>query len=152
MSHIQIRYNTKNNGGPLKWRVVVDGKEALASHIKVNGHVYGESSSVNGVEKMNIACDGKASWDGTTVQVTTTNPTEPSGFTASKKRSLVKSLTWRVLAIVVTFASIYLLTGEVDTATAGTVLTNSINFVLYYLHERVWLKVPWGKASNRVPI
>lgn len=65
-------------------------------------------------------------------------------MTVSKTRSLAKSLTWRVVAIIVTFASIYFLTGEIITATAGTVLTNSINFVLYYLHERVWLKVTWG--------
>lgn len=65
----------------------------------------------------------------------------------TKKRSLVKSLTWRILAILVTFASIYFLTGELETATAGTVLTNSINFVLYYLHERVWTKVNWGKEK-----
>lgn len=65
----------------------------------------------------------------------------------TKKRSLVKSLTWRILAILVTFASIYFLTGELETATAGTVLTNSINFILYYLHERVWTKVNWGKEK-----
>lgn len=68
-------------------------------------------------------------------------------MTVSKSRSLAKSLTWRVLAIVVTFASIYFLTGELTTATAGTVLTNSINFVLYYLHERVWNSVSWGKSE-----
>jgi uncharacterized membrane protein len=65
-------------------------------------------------------------------------------MTVSRSRSLAKSLTWRVLAIIVTFASIYFLTGEIITATAGTLLTNSINFVLYYLHERVWLKATWG--------
>lgn len=68
-------------------------------------------------------------------------------MTVSKTRSLAKSLTWRVLAIIVTFASIYVLTGEIATATAGTLLTNSINFVLYYLHERVWNSVSWGKAE-----
>jgi adenylylsulfate kinase len=67
----------------------------------------------------------------------------------SKKRSLVKSLTWRVLAIIVTFASIYVLTGEATTATAGTILTNSINFVLYYLHERAWLKSSWGTSKPK---
>jgi uncharacterized membrane protein len=139
MSHIQIRYNTKNNGGPLKWRVIVDGKELLASHVEINGHVYGESSFVDGVEKINIACDGEISWNKTNAKIITANPT------VSKTRSLAKSLTWRVLAIVVTFASIYVLTGELTTATAGTILTNSINFVLYYLHERFWLKIKWGK-------
>lgn len=68
---------------------------------------------------------------------------------STKKRSLVKSLTWRVLAVVVTFASIYFLTGEVETATAGTVLTNGINFILYYLHERAWLKVSWGTKESK---
>lgn len=139
MSHIQIRYNTKNSGGPLKWRVIVDGKELLASHVEINGHVYGESSFVDGVEKINIACDGEISWNKTDAKITTANRG------ASKARSLAKSLTWRVLAIVVTFASIYVLTGELTTATAGTILTNSINFVLYYLHERFWLKIRWGK-------
>lgn len=144
MSHIQIRYNTKNNGGPLKWRVIVDGKELLASHIQINGHVYGESSFVDGVEKINIACDGEISWNKTDVKITTASFTESDAPTSSKARSLAKSLTWRVLAIVVTFASIYVLTGELTTATAGTLLTNSINFVLYYLHERFWLKIKWG--------
>ena len=68
-------------------------------------------------------------------------------MTVPKTRSLAKSLTWRVVAIIVTFASIYFLTGEIITATAGTVLTNSINFVLYYLHERVWNSISWGKAE-----
>lgn len=65
----------------------------------------------------------------------------------TKKRSLVKSLTWRILAIVVTFASIYFLTGQIDTATAGTVIANSVNFILYYFHERAWNAVSWGKTK-----
>ncbi len=63
----------------------------------------------------------------------------------SKKRSFAKSITWRILAIIVTFASIYFVTGETNTATAGTILTNTINFILYYLHERVWNNIKWGK-------
>jgi adenylylsulfate kinase len=65
----------------------------------------------------------------------------------TKKRSFAKSITWRILAIIVTFCSIYFLTGETDTATAGTILTNTINFILYYLHERVWNSTEWGKIN-----
>lgn len=144
MSHFQIRYNTKNSGGPLKWRVIIDGKETLASHIEIDGHVYGESSFVDGDEKINIACDGKIHWDGASAKITTDTAAQPRTLASSKSRSLVKSLTWRVLALIVTFASIYVLTGELTTATAGTLLTNSINFILYYLHERAWLKTSWG--------
>jgi hypothetical protein len=71
LSHIQIRYNTKNNGGPLKWRVIVDGEELLASHIEVHGYLYGESSIVDNTEKMNIACDGEIYWDETVARIIT---------------------------------------------------------------------------------
>lgn len=71
MSHIQIRYNTKNNGGPLKWRILVDGEESLASHVEVRGYLYGEQSMVDGTEKMNLACDGEIYWNGTDAKVVT---------------------------------------------------------------------------------
>lgn len=69
--HFQIRYNTKNNGGPLKWRIIADGEEILASHIAIRGYVYGESSVVDGDEKMNMSCDGKIYWDGTRAEIIT---------------------------------------------------------------------------------
>jgi hypothetical protein len=69
--HFQIRYNTKNNGGPLKWRIVADGEETLASHIAIHGYVYGESSVVDNDEKINIACDGKIYWYGTRAEIIT---------------------------------------------------------------------------------
>jgi hypothetical protein len=69
--HFQIRYNTKNNGGPLKWRIIADGEEHLASHIEIQGYVYGESSVVDGDQKMNIACDGKIYWRGTRAKIET---------------------------------------------------------------------------------
>jgi uncharacterized membrane protein len=64
---------------------------------------------------------------------------------ATKKRSLAKSLTWRVIAIVSTFGIGYLMTGSLTFAASLTFVSNLINFILYYLHERVWLKLDWGK-------
>lgn len=66
----------------------------------------------------------------------------------AKSRSLVKALTWRVVAVFVTFVCIYALTGEAKLAGAGTVLTNGINFVLYYFHERTWDKISWGRLHR----
>jgi adenylylsulfate kinase len=63
----------------------------------------------------------------------------------TKSRSLVKSFTWRIVAIAVTFICIYILSGQIKLASTGTLLTNSINFVLYYFHERLWDKVQWGR-------
>jgi adenylylsulfate kinase len=67
---------------------------------------------------------------------------------ASKSRSLVKSLTWRIVAIVTTFLSIYVITGRLEFALQGTVLTNTVNFILYYAHERIWNQVSWGRSKD----
>ena len=64
---------------------------------------------------------------------------------ASKKRSLLKSVTWRVIAIVSTLLIGYGMTGSWEFALSLTVVSNVINFILYYIHERVWLQVDWGK-------
>jgi uncharacterized membrane protein len=66
----------------------------------------------------------------------------------SKKRSLAKSLTWRVIAIVSTLLIGYAMTGSWAFALSLTLVSNGINFVLYYLHERVWLQVSWGKGRK----
>jgi adenylylsulfate kinase len=63
----------------------------------------------------------------------------------SKSRSLIKSLTWRIVALITTFISIYIVSGKLSVAWAGTFLTNGINFILYYLHERAWNKTSWGR-------
>ena len=62
-----------------------------------------------------------------------------------KSRSLIKSFTWRVVALITTFISIYIVSGKLSVAWAGTFLTNGINFILYYLHERAWNKTSWGR-------
>ena len=69
VQHIQVRYNTKVENTNLYWRVIVNGKESLASHIEIHGYVYGESSMVDGDIKMNIACDGKIYWHGTRAEI-----------------------------------------------------------------------------------
>lgn len=66
----------------------------------------------------------------------------------AKLRSLFKSLTWRVIAVFTTFICIYIITGELKLAGAGTILTNTINFILYYVHERVWDKIQWGRKVD----
>jgi len=64
----------------------------------------------------------------------------------SKRRSLAKSFTWRIIAILSTFIVGYVLSGSLALAASFSFLSNLINFVLYYFHERVWLRVNWGKS------
>jgi uncharacterized membrane protein len=67
---------------------------------------------------------------------------------ASKRRSLAKSITWRLIAIFVTFGVGFVMSGSWEFAASLSLVSNLINFVLYYIHERFWLKVDWGKSGG----
>lgn len=66
-------------------------------------------------------------------------------MSVKKSRSLAKSLTWRVVALLTTFITLYALSKDINMATLATIITNGVNFVAYYYHERVWNSVSWGK-------
>lgn len=63
----------------------------------------------------------------------------------TKKRSLVKSITWRIICIVVSIITAYFLTGKIDVSVAIGTIYNGITMMLYYLHERFWNRLEWGK-------
>ena len=63
----------------------------------------------------------------------------------SKRRSLLKSITWRVVAVLVTFLVGAIMTGNIEFALSLSLVSNLVNFILYYLHERVWLRIKWGR-------
>jgi uncharacterized membrane protein len=48
--------------------------------------------------------------------------------------------------VVSTFAIGFVMTESIEFATSLTIISNSINFVLYYMHERIWLKIMWGRV------
>lgn len=61
------------------------------------------------------------------------------------KRSLVKTITYRLVIIVATFSITYFMTGRLDLTIGLTFMINVINTVLYYFHERLWNTIHWGK-------
>lgn len=66
----------------------------------------------------------------------------------TKKRSLVKSITWRVIGIIILSLISYLITKSWQEMTIITVLFHSIRFFLYYFHERIWEHISWGKLTS----
>jgi uncharacterized membrane protein len=66
-------------------------------------------------------------------------------MTVKKSRSFAKSLTWRFIALITTFVTLYALSKDIQMATMATFITNIINFVCYYYHERIWNSISWGK-------
>ena len=70
-------------------------------------------------------------------------------MTVDGKRSLAKAATWRVTASADTFVISYLVTGEA--LLAGTIAGVEVftKLFIYYLHERIWNKVTWGKVLKK---
>ena len=67
----------------------------------------------------------------------------------TKKRSMMKSLTWRIFGIFLLAAITYFSTnGNLKEMTIITVLFHGIRFVLYYFHERWWEKIQWGRIKH----
>ncbi len=63
-------------------------------------------------------------------------------------RTVIKAISWRVIASVTTMTIIYVLTREwVLTLGAGLVEASS-KMLFYYMHERAWGKVGWGKQKH----
>jgi uncharacterized membrane protein len=61
------------------------------------------------------------------------------------ERSLVKTISWRITGSTATFLIAYVMTGNF--AVAGIIgITQVIsNTILYYIHERLWNKISWGR-------
>jgi uncharacterized membrane protein len=63
----------------------------------------------------------------------------------SSKRSLAKTLSWRITGSASTFTIAYLVTGSAGISTGIAVIQMIVNTFLYWFHERVWNKINWGR-------
>lgn len=70
------------------------------------------------------------------------------GLNESPVRSLAKAISWRVTGTIDTFLISWLITGEPLIA-SGIALTEILTKVfLFWMHERVWNKISWGRDEN----
>jgi adenylylsulfate kinase len=67
----------------------------------------------------------------------------------SHTRSIVKTLTWRVIATLVTMSVAWIILGRVSHALEIGLLDTVIKLGAYYGHERIWDRVPIGR--DRAP-
>lgn len=64
------------------------------------------------------------------------------------KRTLLKTLTWRVIALVVTIAVVYVYSGDVKESLVIGLTANLLKMFLYYFHERAWNRVHFGRTKH----
>ena len=70
-----------------------------------------------------------------------------------KKRSLTKTVIWRIIGVVWTWAGAYLIIFLLPErfqkasiiATIIVIYHHSTRMVMYYFYERIWNNIAWGK-------
>lgn len=63
----------------------------------------------------------------------------------TKKRSLIKGISWRFVATTTTIIIVYVFFGRLDLAIAAGLLESTAKIFLYFFHERFWQKIKFGK-------
>jgi uncharacterized membrane protein len=67
--------------------------------------------------------------------------------TDTNRRTLVKTISWRITGSGATFAISYLITGSVSISGTIALIQLTANTVLYFIHERIWNRIKWGRVS-----
>ena len=58
----------------------------------------------------------------------------------TKKRTIVRTLTYRIIALLIT---------AIWTGLGNAILIHIILTLIHYILERIWLKIKWGRLNER---
>ena len=75
---------------------------------------------------------------------------ETASFTKDKgseqpKRSIAKSVSWRIIGTLDTIIISWIITGTLTLAFSIGLVELVTKMVLYFFHERIWNSISWGK-------
>jgi len=61
------------------------------------------------------------------------------------KRSLTKTILYRIIITILTAIAFWLLGKDVNQALSESIVINIFYAICYYINERIWNKISWGK-------
>lgn len=61
------------------------------------------------------------------------------------RRSVMKTISYRVVILILDFVAIYFFTGQIKIAVGFMIVSNIYTTLGYFFHERIWDKIKWGK-------
>ncbi|MHA2163707.1 MAG: DUF2061 domain-containing protein [Candidatus Hodarchaeales archaeon] len=64
----------------------------------------------------------------------------------SRERSVLKAITWRLIATITTTSIVYIMTGRLDLTAAVGFYDVILKLILFFFHERVWNRIQYGRA------
>jgi uncharacterized membrane protein len=63
----------------------------------------------------------------------------------TRVRSLVKTVSWRLTGTLCTFLISLAILGDIATSSAIALIQLTFNTIVFYIHERIWNLIKWGK-------
>lgn len=67
----------------------------------------------------------------------------------SNFKSIVKTLSWRIVGTLDTILIAFFITGKIDLALSIGSIEVVTKMVLYYFHERMWNKINWRYEARK---
>ena len=61
----------------------------------------------------------------------------------TKKKTMAKTITWRITASLTTFLIAWILTGDILVGASIGSIEAIAKIFLYYFHERIWTNISW---------
>ena len=66
----------------------------------------------------------------------------------SKKRSLAKTITYRLISSAIGFLVVWVLSDDIKTGAMFSIAELVYKPLQYYIHERIWQRIKWGKNEE----
>ena len=68
------------------------------------------------------------------------------------KRSIAKTIGFHALVILADAVVVYLITGKYTVTLTVIILTNLMSGLIYFLHERAWNRIHWGRSKVEIDL
>ena len=69
----------------------------------------------------------------------------------NRSRTLFKTLSWRILATSTTLLLVYFFTQNLVISTSISIIEIVVKTIIYYLHERIWDTINFGRKISGLP-
>jgi uncharacterized membrane protein len=66
----------------------------------------------------------------------------------SRRRTIAKTVSYRILGGLITLGVAFLATGRVSAAAAIGAVDTLVKLGAFYFHERLWLQIDYGRADD----
>jgi uncharacterized membrane protein len=67
----------------------------------------------------------------------------------TKKRSVAKAVSWRIIATIITTVLALAITGQWEFAAAIGLADTIFKFFVYFAHERLWNRINFGREEKQ---